>query len=103
MQHRCINESGLRTSARTRGRGARLTPRARKGLKSGVSLVLMVEDDVSLAATVSKFLQRHGYDVCEAVKCQEAEGLFRARRPDVVLTDYQLPDGTGIELLGKLK
>jgi DNA-binding NtrC family response regulator len=63
----------------------------------------MVEDDLSLAATVSKFLQRRGYDVCEAVKCQEAEGLFRARRPDVVLTDYQLPDGTGIELLGKLK
>ena len=68
-----------------------------------MSLILLVEDDVVLASAVSRHLERRGYEVCGAETCQAAEALFRARRPDVVVSDYELPDGTGLELLGRFR
>jgi DNA-binding NtrC family response regulator len=68
-----------------------------------MSLVLLVEDDPELRRSLGKYLQRHRYELMEANDRVTAETAFRARRPDVVLADYELPDGNGLELLAQLK
>ena len=65
--------------------------------------VLIVDDEPGLRFGVRDFLELRGYEVDEAASCQSAERLFRASRPDVVVADYLLPDGTALDLLPRLK
>jgi len=67
------------------------------------SRILLVEDDASIRAAVAGFLRAHGYDVDAAENCRAAEEAFRARLPDAMLVDQVLPDGSGIDLLTRLK
>lgn len=65
--------------------------------------ILIVDDEPGLRFGVRDFLELRGYEVDEAASCQSAEQLFRAARPDVVVADYLLPDGTALDLLPRLK
>ena len=67
------------------------------------STVLIVDDEPSVRFGVRDFLESHGFTVEEADTCQAALSLFTAKRPDLVVLDYSLPDGTALELLPKLK
>jgi DNA-binding NtrC family response regulator len=64
---------------------------------------LIIDDESGVRFGIRKFLDKHGYDVQEADACREAEELFRASSPDVVILDYMLPDGSGLDLMLKLK
>jgi DNA-binding response OmpR family regulator len=66
-------------------------------LRVGVR-VLLVEDDLEVAATVRPYLEGAGYEVVCAATAAEARSLLQARPPDVVVTDIALPDGSGVEL-----
>jgi two-component system response regulator AtoC len=46
---------------------------------------------------------REGFTVSAAASLQEARASIGERRPDVVLLDLQLPDGSGIELFDGMK
>ncbi len=65
--------------------------------------ILLVEDESGVRFGLRKFLAARGFEILEAESCRAAEELFRASRPDLVLADYLLPDGTGIDLLPKLR
>jgi DNA-binding NtrC family response regulator len=65
--------------------------------------ILLVEDESSVRFGLSKFLAARGFEILEAESCRAAEELFRASRPDLVLADYLLPDGTGLDLLPRLR
>jgi DNA-binding NtrC family response regulator len=65
--------------------------------------VLVVDDEPSVRFGIRDFLEAHGLEVLEAESCGESRELFRRARPDVVLLDYRLPDGTGLELLPELR
>ena len=69
----------------------------------GRGLVLLVEDDPSLSAALTRFLEARGYDAVEAGTCADAARLFQEKRPDLVLTDYDLPDGDALALLARLQ
>src|SRR5438270_7806772 len=69
----------------------------------GRDLVLIVEDEPLMLLSVGRYLRAQDFDTEEAATSSAAEAAFRARRPDVVLTDYNLPDGNGLELLGRLR
>lgn len=66
--------------------------------------VLYVEDDPMNALLVSQLLSRWPTVSCE-VAPTGTEGLAAARasRPSLVLLDMNLPDMSGVELLGKLR
>lgn len=64
--------------------------------------ILLIEDDNTVRFAVSDFLTSQGYEVSEAETCAHAEERFRATRPDVVILDYELPDGNALELLPRL-
>jgi DNA-binding response OmpR family regulator len=62
--------------------------------------VLMVEDDDSLRAIVSRHLQAQRYAVHEAASAEDAvRTLENGLRPDVVVLDLSLPGASGWDLL----
>lgn len=65
--------------------------------------ILIVDDEAGIRFAISDFLQSHGYEVGEAGDSRQAQEAFRASRPDAVIVDYRLPDGTALELLPRLK
>jgi DNA-binding NtrC family response regulator len=65
--------------------------------------ILIVDDEPGLRFGVREYLELQGYDVDEAESNQRAQERFRASRPDIVIADYMLPDGTALELLPRLK
>jgi DNA-binding NtrC family response regulator len=67
------------------------------------SKVLIVDDEAGVRFGMREFLEAHGYKADDTHCCQGAEDLFRTMRPDAVIIDYLLPDGTALDLLPRLK
>ncbi len=67
-----------------------------------VAAVLIVEDEALLAKNIQRSLQRENHDVRLASSAREALEAMDSFQPDVMLLDYHLPDGSGLELLGQL-
>src|SRR5215813_1208025 len=65
--------------------------------------VLVVDDEPAVRFGIRDFLEQQGYEIEEADSCHEAQHLFRSSRPDIVIADYMLPDGTALDLLPRLK
>jgi len=65
--------------------------------------ILIVDDESGLRFGIRDFLELQGYEIDEAESCREAQELFRTSRPDIVIADYMLPDGTALDLLPRLK
>jgi DNA-binding NtrC family response regulator len=65
--------------------------------------ILVVDDEPSVRFGLRHFFEAHGLEVVEASTCREARELFRGYRPDLVLLDYRLTDGTALELLPELR
>ncbi|MFG0886325.1 response regulator [Vibrio sp. CJQ_6] len=63
--------------------------------------VLIIEDDVAIAQLHHKYLnQMGGFDVVGIATSQaEAEMQLEVLKPDLVLLDVYLPDGTGLDIL----
>jgi DNA-binding NtrC family response regulator len=73
------------------------------GLAVAKGKILIVEDDANFRFSVREFLQLHGYEVYEAESCRATLSVFGSFGPDVVISDYSLPDGNALELLSRLK
>src|SRR5882724_7451739 len=65
--------------------------------------ILIVDDEPNVRFGIRDFLEIHGYEIEEAESCQDAQHLFRTSRPDIVIADYMLADGTALDLLPRLK
>jgi DNA-binding NtrC family response regulator len=65
--------------------------------------VLVVDDESAVRFGIRDFLEQHGYEIEEAESCHDAQHLFRTSRPDIVIADYMMPDGTALDLLPRLK
>ncbi len=61
--------------------------------------ILLIEDEKNVVKILSKILQENGYQVDIAFKKEEALNLINSNSYDIILSDFQLPDGNGIEIL----
>ncbi len=61
--------------------------------------VLVVDDDPAMQAVLSDWLQRAGHQVTMCPGVQEAQGVLRDRRPDILLIDVRLGAFNGLQLL----
>ena len=61
--------------------------------------VLLVDDDKNIRQMLKVSLTGLGCDVSSAESAEEAERILRAKRFDVLLTDFKLGGSTGIDLL----
>jgi DNA-binding NtrC family response regulator len=64
--------------------------------------VLLVEDEVNMAKTQAKILQRKGYEVDTACNGREALHLLDRAAFDVVITDLKMPVMDGMQLLREM-
>jgi signal transduction histidine kinase len=69
----------------------------------GISMILLVEDDEPLRKIIARALKARSYRVVEAGTIKEGIEALRASRPDLIITDLNLPDGNGVELVRACK
>ena len=65
--------------------------------------VLVADDEIHIIHVVAIKLRNNGYEVIAANNGAEAYDLACREKPDIVVTDYQMPLMTGIELITKLR
>ncbi|NOT34305.1 MAG: response regulator [Candidatus Eisenbacteria bacterium] len=61
--------------------------------------ILVVDDEPSVADVCSEYLGSEGYEVTVAVSGEEAVRVIPQLRPDVILTDINLPGVSGLEVV----
>ena len=66
-------------------------------------VILLVEDHTDTRMVLTSLLGRSGYRIITANRIAEALELLGKMRFDILLTDLGLPDGDGLELVGKAK
>ena len=64
--------------------------------------VLLIEDNVAVAETIRRFLERSGMRTAWAPTGARGMELKKSFSPDVVLVDLELPDTSGVALIGWL-
>ncbi len=64
--------------------------------------LLLIEDDLIDQRAFTRFIQadKHPYDYVIADSIEKAKKILGAERFDIVISDYQLPDGVSMEILG---
>jgi len=65
--------------------------------------ILVVEDETDIQEVLEYNLKRDGHDVVLTGTAREGLRHARERRPDLVLLDLMLPDGSGTELCKTLR
>ena len=65
--------------------------------------VLVVDDEVHIVHVVAIKLRNNGYEVISADNGAEAFELACKEKPDIIVTDYQMPIMSGLELVEKLR
>ena len=66
-------------------------------------LVLLVEDNEKIMAGNKRFFARRGYDVAAALTLAETRALIDGQKPDVIVLDIMLPDGSGLDFIRELR
>lgn len=73
-------------------------------MQSATTKQVLLADDEPLARLVArKGIEQAGCFVTEAESCAQAEGLWLANRLDLVVLDHRMGDGTGLQLLEKMR
>ena len=65
--------------------------------------VLVIDDEALVRRSIERALTDSGYEVLTAASVEEGSTLFAQRRPHVVVLDVRLPDGSGLDLLPRLR
>ena len=66
-------------------------------------VVLCVDDDADIVASVARFLRLDGYEVVTCTSPLAALAVLGARSVAVLVSDYEMPDMTGVELAVKAR
>ncbi len=71
--------------------------------RNGGMRILLVEDHEPTRLALTNLLKRRHYEVQTAASVGEAQELAAREKFDLVVSDIGLPDGTGYELMSKLR
>jgi CheY-like chemotaxis protein len=67
------------------------------------SHILLVDDEPLNVRPLEYLLRRHGYEVTCAFGGLEAWAIIEQRRPDLIITDWQMPDLDGRALSARVR
>jgi two-component system alkaline phosphatase synthesis response regulator PhoP len=65
--------------------------------------VLVADDEVHIVQVVAMKLRNNGFEVVTADNGSDAYKICCEEKPDIVITDYQMPGLTGVELIEKIR
>jgi two-component system response regulator RegX3 len=69
----------------------------------GKRTILLVEDEESIVSPLVEALRREGFDTAVSATASDSLEEFDRARPDLVLLDVMLPDGSGFEVCRELR
>jgi two-component system response regulator HydG len=65
--------------------------------------ILIIEDDLTFSQILEGFLNKHGYETAVSNDVKKSLAIIEKQHPDLLLVDYRLPDGTGLDVLSYLR
>ena len=65
--------------------------------------ILVADDEIHIVQVVAIKLRNNGFEVITARNGQEAFELASSEKPDLIVTDFQMPAMTGLELIENLR
>jgi CheY-like chemotaxis protein len=72
--------------------------RGETGQQAGAR-ILVVDDDRAVLEAVGDTLADQGYDAMRAASAAEALRVLEAARPDLIITDFMMPETDGVQFL----
>lgn len=73
------------------------------GRKGPMTKILIIDDEAQLRGLLARIIALEGYRVFEAADCASGLAMLRREEPDVVLCDVRLPDGSGVDMIARIK
>lgn len=61
--------------------------------------ILLVEDDISYSRIIKNFLEKNNFSVVAFDNFQDSVAAVKSGQHDLIITDYRLPDGNGLDIL----
>lgn len=65
--------------------------------------ILLVEDDETLSSEIRRAIEHEGHDVASCSNIDDARKLLKERKFDLIVLDWGLPDGTGVDFCTELR
>ncbi|WP_159564169.1 phosphate regulon transcriptional regulator PhoB [Budvicia diplopodorum] len=65
--------------------------------------ILVVEDEAPIREMISLVLEQNGFDVAQAADIHSAQTRLTEPFPDLILLDWMLPGGSGIQFIKSIK
>ncbi|CAE09457.1 homeostatic response regulator transcription factor HsrA [Wolinella succinogenes] len=65
--------------------------------------ILIIEDEITLNKTLAEGLNEFNYQTDVAENLKDGEYYISIRNYDLVLTDWMLPDGSGLDIISQVK
>ena len=65
--------------------------------------ILVVDDEIHIVQVIAIKLRNNGFEVLTAENGVQALDIAKTQKPDLVITDYQMPVMTGLEFIEKLR
>jgi two-component system, OmpR family, response regulator RegX3 len=72
-------------------------------MQFGKRTILLVEDEESITTPLVEALRREGFDAAVSSTASDSLAAFERARPDLVLLDVMLPDGSGFDVCRELR
>lgn len=88
---------------RAAGSAASAVPQPRPDNAQDGPLLLLVDDDGPLRRSLERAMERRGFRVQAAESLREGLNLAHSMRPDYAVIDLRLEDGSGIDLVKRLR
>jgi DNA-binding response OmpR family regulator len=63
----------------------------------------LVEDNEKIMQGNKRLLERNGYETAIALSLREARAAVETQRPDAIILDIMLPDGSGLDFMRELR
>ena len=64
--------------------------------------ILIVEDEAKARGSMARMLKADGFEILEAATLGDASRTIDTQLPDIVICDFNLPDGHGLDLLRRI-
>ena len=65
--------------------------------------ILVVDNEKDIVFFISHLLKKEGYEILKGYTAAECFSIIKDEVPDILLLDFILPDGNGVEICKKLK
>jgi DNA-binding response OmpR family regulator len=65
--------------------------------------ILIVDDEAEIREMIASYLKKEGFEVVGAKDVMEGKKALKQHEPDVILLDWNMPQGEGIDLVKDLR